>query len=127
VHGFLAEAISRRRAAEPGLYHPLLRQSSGKRRNTEATACRFRQLRGAEFGRFVEEEIAFPSSMVDRIVPATTDEDRARIGQALGVADAWPVTTEPFLQWVIEDNFPAAGRTGTVSASMVRMWPRSRI
>ena len=47
--------------------------------------------------------------MVDRITPATTDEDRARIAAALGVDDAWPVVTEPFSQWVIEDRF-AAGR-----------------
>ncbi len=45
--------------------------------------------------------------MVDRIVPATTDEDRARIADTLGVRDCWPVSTEPFLQWVIEDHFPA--------------------
>jgi fructuronate reductase len=44
--------------------------------------------------------------MVDRIVPATTDADRARIAEELGVGDAWPVMTEPFCQWVIEDNFP---------------------
>ena len=51
-------------------------------------------------------EVAFPSTMVDRIVPATTDEDRARIAARLGVEDAWPVVTEPFSQWVIEDRFP---------------------
>jgi fructuronate reductase len=45
--------------------------------------------------------------MVDRIVPATTDEDRDEICTALGVEDAWPVLTEPFTQWVIEDRFPA--------------------
>ena len=44
--------------------------------------------------------------MVDRIVPATSDQDRARIAQALGATDAWPVVTEPFTQWVIEDSFP---------------------
>jgi fructuronate reductase len=44
--------------------------------------------------------------MVDRIVPATTDEDRARIAARLGVEDAWPIVTEPFSQWVIEDLFP---------------------
>ena len=44
--------------------------------------------------------------MVDRIVPATTDADRARVAAALGVEDAWPVMTEPFRQWVIEDDFP---------------------
>jgi fructuronate reductase len=44
--------------------------------------------------------------MVDRIVPATTDADRARVSRSLGVADAWPVMTEPFRQWVVEDHFP---------------------
>ena len=45
--------------------------------------------------------------MIDRIVPATTDADRARISEALGVEDAWPIVTEPFSQWVVEDDFPA--------------------
>jgi fructuronate reductase len=44
--------------------------------------------------------------MVDRIVPATTDADRAAIAAALGMEDAWPVIGEPFRQWVIEDRFP---------------------
>ena len=53
------------------------------------------------------ETVAFPSTMVDRIVPATTDADRAEIAALTGVTDAWPVLTEPFTQWVIEDHFPA--------------------
>jgi fructuronate reductase len=44
--------------------------------------------------------------MVDRIVPATTDADRALVAAQLGLEDAWPVLAEPFFQWVIEDNFP---------------------
>ena len=44
--------------------------------------------------------------MVDRIVPATTDHDRAMIAAALGAEDAWPVMTEPFSQFVVEDWFP---------------------
>jgi fructuronate reductase len=44
--------------------------------------------------------------MVDRIVPATTAEDKARISNILGVKDAWPVVAEPFFQWVVEDKFP---------------------
>ena len=44
--------------------------------------------------------------MVDRITPATTDEHRALLESEFGVVDGWPVVTEPFLQWVIEDNFP---------------------
>lgn len=51
------------------------------------------------------DEVACPSTMVDRIVPATTDEDRAAIDRALGVQDAWPVIAEPFTQFVVEDRF----------------------
>ncbi|MGV3512308.1 MAG: mannitol dehydrogenase family protein [Novosphingobium sp.] len=47
-----------------------------------------------------------PSTMIDRIVPATTDEDRAAVAEALGdLADQACVVTEPFSQWVIEDRF----------------------
>ena len=67
---------------------------------------RFAELRDADLGAWVAGEVAFPSTMVDRITPATTDEDRARVDAALGVTDAWPVVTEPFSQWVIEDRFP---------------------
>ncbi len=48
---------------------------------------------------------AFPNAMVDRIVPKTTDDDRASVAVRLGANDAWPVMTEPFSQWVIEDSF----------------------
>jgi fructuronate reductase len=58
---------------------------------------------------WVESHCTFPCSMVDRIVPRTTDADRAGISARLGVVDAWPVVGEPFFDWVIEDDF-AAGR-----------------
>ena len=51
----------------------------------------------------------FPNSMVDRIVPRTTDADRATIAAATGVHDAWPVLGERFFDWAVEDDF-AAGR-----------------
>ena len=63
-------------------------------------------LRNAEFARFIETEVACPSTMIDRIVPQTTDEDRAVAQEALQLEDAWPIATEPFTQWVIEDRFP---------------------
>ena len=53
----------------------------------------------------------FPSSMVDRITPATTAEHVAMAKEA-GYADAIPVPTEPFSQWVIEPDFAAAARRG---------------
>lgn len=56
---------------------------------------------------WVERNIAFPATMVDRIVPATTDTDRAAAA-GLGIEDDAPVCAEPFSQWVIEDRFAAA-------------------
>jgi fructuronate reductase len=52
-----------------------------------------------------ENECTCPSTMVDRIVPATTHADRAEIADALGLSDEAAVVTEPFSQWVIEDKF----------------------
>ena len=52
------------------------------------------------------ENVAFGTTMVDRITPATTDEHRAAVLAALGVVDASPVPTEPFSEWVIAGEFP---------------------
>ena len=58
---------------------------------------------------WIAANVTFPSSMVDRITPATTDADREWLTARFGVVDQWPVVAEPFRQWVIEDSF-AAGR-----------------
>ena len=58
---------------------------------------------------WIEREVPFPCTMVDRITPATTDEDRALLANEYGLIDRWPVVAEPFRQWVIEDTF-AQGR-----------------
>ena len=57
---------------------------------------------------WIEHNVTFPSSMVDRIVPATTDADITATATLLGAHDAAPVMTEPFSQWVIENNFAGA-------------------
>jgi mannitol 2-dehydrogenase len=56
-------------------------------------------------GEWVEGNVLFPNSMVDRITPVTTDEDRAAISDRFSVEDAWPVVCEPFTQWALEDKF----------------------
>jgi fructuronate reductase len=66
----------------------------------------FAALRGEALAEHIQRNVAFPSTMVDRIVPATTAEDRKLVREATGFDDAWPVMTEPFSQWVIEDRFP---------------------
>jgi fructuronate reductase len=67
----------------------------------------FAELQDIELGKYIGDKVAFPSTMVDRIVPATTDADLARVEAVLGFRDRWPVITEDFSQWVVEDNFPA--------------------
>jgi mannitol 2-dehydrogenase len=59
--------------------------------------------------RWIEAEVSFPNSMVDRVTPVTTAADRAELRRRTGVEDAAPVFAEPFRQWVVEDRF-VAGR-----------------
>jgi mannitol 2-dehydrogenase len=59
------------------------------------------------FADWVEKNVAFPNSMVDRITPATSDRERDHLKETFGVADGWPVYCEPFRQWVMEDRFPS--------------------
>nr|WP_286981896.1 mannitol dehydrogenase family protein [Corynebacterium sp. UBA5992] len=59
----------------------------------------------AELAQWIDAEVSFPNSMVDRITPETTDADREEIKSAYGYVDEWPVVCEDFLQWVLEDNF----------------------
>jgi len=56
---------------------------------------------------WVREAVAFPNGMVDRIAPATGDRERTIAREEFGVEDAWPVFCEDFIQWVVEDRFPA--------------------
>ncbi len=78
-------------------------------RTTRRIVAGFAALRARWLAAYVEAHVAFPATMVDRIVPATTDADRATVRAATGRDDAWPIVTEPFAQWVIEDSF-ASGR-----------------
>ncbi len=106
--GFLVEALARRRAAGVAPFTVLCCDNLPANGETVArVVARFAALRDPDIGRWVEAEVAFPCTMVDRIVPATTDADRAMVAGRLGMEDAWPVMAEPFTQWVVEDRFPA--------------------
>ncbi len=59
------------------------------------------------FAAWVRDNVAFPNGMVDRIAPATSDRERAICRDEFGIEDAWPVFCEDFIQWVVEDTFPA--------------------
>lgn len=55
---------------------------------------------------WIEQDVAFVSTSVDRITPATTDADRDLVAAQLGWVDRVPVVTEPFTDWVLEGGFP---------------------
>ncbi|MFI5935330.1 mannitol dehydrogenase family protein [Actinoplanes sp. NPDC051494] len=105
--GLITEALARRRARGQ---QPFTIMSCDNIQGNGHVARRsfvaFATLRDPELGAYVEEHVAFPNSMVDRITPVTTDDDRAETGKRFGVDDAWPVVCEPFTQWVLEDAFP---------------------
>ena len=66
---------------------------------------------------WIAAESAFPQTMVDRIVPATTPEDIDQQAATLGVRDEGMVKTEPFTQWVVEDRFSGPAPTSPPWAS----------
>jgi fructuronate reductase len=106
--GFLVEALRRRREAGVKPFTALCCDNlPANGRTVAGVVRRLGELRDPALGRWIADEVAFPSTMVDRIVPATTDADRAAVSARLGVEDSWPVVTEPFTHWVIEDRFPA--------------------
>lgn len=97
--------------------------------NLQANGVRLRRAVEQAFevaGAQLDENVTFPSTMVDRIVPATTDHVRELALAGLGVIDQVPVVGEPFIQWVIEDHFPG-GRpawdlAGAIMTSDVAPW-----
>jgi fructuronate reductase len=80
---------------------------------------------------WIAAEGAFPQTMVDRIVPATTAEDIAAMAARLGVLDLAMVKTEPFLQWVIEDRFagerPELEAAGVQLTAAVAPWEEAKL
>jgi fructuronate reductase len=107
VPGFIVEALRRRRETKLSAFTVLCCDNLPHNgRTVAAIVTRFAALRDKHLAHYIQNEVAFPSTMVDRITPATTDQDHRTISQRLGLEDYAPVVTEPFSQWVIEDRFP---------------------
>lgn len=106
VFGLVIEALVRRRLAGTAPFTVMSCdniQGNGDVAHRQFVA--YARLRDPELGEWVAEHVPFPNSMVDRITPVTTDEDRELLAETFGVQDAWPVVCEPFTQWVLEDSF----------------------
>ncbi len=80
---------------------------------------------------WIERHGAFPESMVDRIVPATTPDDIAALAKRLRLRDEAMVKTEPFSQWIIEDRFAGARpnfeAVGVQIAASVAPWEAAKL
>lgn len=116
--GFLVEALARRKQAGAPPFTILCCDNlSANGRTVQRIVTRLAALRSKDLAHWIEDRAAFPCTMVDRIVPETTDADRAAVSSALGMTDAWPVVTEPFTQWIVEDRF-ASGRPDFAAAGV---------
>jgi mannitol 2-dehydrogenase len=105
--GYLAEALDRRR--KRGVPPFTVLSCDNLQHNGDIArkaVLGFAGRRDPVLARWLADYGAFPNSMVDRITPATTDEHRRMVAREFGIHDAWPVVTEPFRQWIIEDRFP---------------------
>ncbi len=121
VFGFVVEALRRRR--ERGVTPFTIMscdniQGNGHVARRSFTA--FARLRDSRLADWIDDNVRFPNSMVDRITPVTTPEDIEAIRRNFGIRDEWPVVCEPFEQWVLEDDF-ATGRPAyeTVGVQLV--------
>jgi fructuronate reductase len=100
-------------------------------RLAKAAVLAFAREVDAGLATWIEAQVSFPCTMVDRITPATTDADRARVSKVIGMEDAWPVVTEQFTQWVIEDRF-TMGRPdwtigGAVFSDEIETWENMKL
>ena len=108
--GVVVEALARRKAAGLPAFSVMscdnMPENGHVMRNV---VCAYARAVDADLADWIESHVTFPSTMVDRIVPAVTPETLDKIEQLTGVRDPAGVACEPFRQWVIEDKF-VAGR-----------------
>lgn len=104
--GYLVAALDRRR--QVGLLPFSVLSCDNMQDNgsvTRTAVVSYARLRDEALARWIEDTVAFPSSMVDRITPETTPEAQELVVSTVGVDDHWLVVTEPFTQWIVQDTF----------------------
>jgi len=107
VPGLVTDALSRRREAGTAPFTVVSCDNlPGNGVSTRRVVAEFATAMDQRLGDWITGHVAFPNSMVDRIVPSTTQADVDDL-RAQGIEDPWPVVTEPFTQWVLEDQFPS--------------------
>jgi len=106
VYGYLTAALRKRRAQ--GLPPFTILSCDNIQHNGDMTGkmvLAFAKKQDPELEAWIEKHVCFPNTMVDRITPVTTSSDTNRLRNRHGIVDEWCVVCEPFIQWVVEDNF----------------------
>lgn len=106
IYGYLSAALSKRKETRQAPFTVM--SCDNIQHNGDVTRkmlLSFLSAQDKDLASWVEKEVAFPNSMVDRITPVTTDAEINYLKDQFNLEDEWPVTCEPYLQWVIEDNF----------------------
>lgn len=107
VFGAILDALERRRAAGIAPFTVMSCDNlPGNGHVAKATLSGLASLRDAALGAWVRANVACPNGMVDRITPASSPQTRSAVAEEFGIDDAAPVTCEPYMQWVLEDDFP---------------------
>jgi fructuronate reductase len=132
ILGLIVQALKNRRAANVPPFTVLSCDNlpnNGKL--ARAAVLAFAREVDGDLAGWIEANVCFPCTMVDRITPATTDADRAHVAQVIGQDDAWPVVTEQFVQWVIEDTFslgrPDWSIAGAVFSDEIERWESMKL
>lgn len=106
VVGYLTEGLARRRATGLPPFTVLCCDNLPSNGHiVRRLVVEMAAVRDPGLAEWISENVSFPCSMVDRIVPAATAETRARAGKLLGVEDRLSIEAETFSQWVVEDDF----------------------
>jgi len=91
----------------------------------------FARARDPSLADWIGAEVRFPATMVDRIVPSTTQDVKSCVENTIGFEDAACVATEPFSQWIIEDDFtqgrPAWEKAGAILTGNVAPWEEMKL
>jgi mannitol 2-dehydrogenase len=132
VFGIIIEALARRRKAKMDAFTIMSCDNLRHNGKQARKAClAFANARDPELANWIDENVTFPSAMVDRITPAMNAELRNSITTRSGVDDLAPVIAEDFTQWVLEDNFrygrPAYETAGVTMTDDVTPYEEAKI
>ena len=107
VFGLIIAGLKARRAAGIAPFTVMCCDNiPGNGEVTEATLTGLAKLSDPDYAQWIEDNVAFPNAMVDRITPATGEREIGIARDTYGIDDKWPVFCEEFKQWVLEDKFP---------------------